>query len=183
MLNGKLLKVGVGGGVILFLWGMLMWVVLPFNADHMLKFRDEGHVAKVIKDNASQSGIYVIPNMMQAKNEKEKHMGKEAMQRGPIVFASVCLEGCQEKVSGKVLADLILRIIAASIVAALLFQTKLTYKKRVGFVTAVGVLIAIVTGFSHMLWYAFPVAFSLLCMIEMIIGWFLAGLFMARYAK
>ena len=50
-------KGGILGAVILFVWGFLSWMVLPWHADSMHTFKDETAIAQSIQANASKSGI------------------------------------------------------------------------------------------------------------------------------
>ena len=178
------MKCGRVGGLVLFVWGMLAWTVLPWHKMHMMKFNEESRVAKVIQDNAPMSGIYVIPNMMNlAKGSSEMKDAEEMMRSGPFVFAAVSLEGRSPGMAAPLIKGLILKIVAAFLVTWLLLHTKLSYNKRVGFVTMVGVVIAIMATMPYWIWFGFPAGFTVACIFEMVFGWFFAGLVIAKLSR
>ena len=180
----KLLKCGIAGGVVLFLWGMMAWTVLPWHQIQMKKFEDESKVAHVIKDNASESGIYVLPNMRGIpKNSEEMDEARESMRQGPFVFAAVSLEGMKPNKAIPMVKGFVLKIISAIIVTWMVMQTKLNYNKRVGFITMIGLLIGLLSTIPEVIWVGFPLGFSLALMFEVIFGWFFAGLVIAKLVK
>ena len=180
----KLVKCGIAGGIVLFLWGMIAWTVLPWHQMHMLKFKDEARVARVIMENTPKSGIYLLPNMMDLPKDSQALMAaRDAMRQGPFMFASVSLEGKDPNMALPMFKGFILKIIAACLVTWLLMQTKLNYNKRVGFVTMVGIVIGIMGTLPHTFWLGFPLGFSIACMFEIIFGWFFAGLVIAKLVK
>ena len=64
----KLAKGALIGGVTVFMWSMLSWMALTWHMQTYFKFTDEAEVAKVLKRNTSQSGIYVLPNTSHYSN-------------------------------------------------------------------------------------------------------------------
>jgi len=180
----KLVKCGLVGGVVLFVWGMVSWAILPWHKMHMQKFDNEGRVAEVIEDNAGKSGLYVLPNMLDMKKGSEDYeKAMDKMERGPFVFAAVSLDGSNSTLMGNMIKGLVLKVVAAFIVTWLLLQTKLHYNKRVGFVTVVGILIAIMSTMPYWIWFSFPAGFTFACMFEIIFGWFFAGLVISKLSR
>src|SRR5437868_4078102 len=53
---------GVLGGLAVFVWLTLSWMVLPLHNAALLKFKDEIAVTAVIGAQAPQSGMYLLPN-------------------------------------------------------------------------------------------------------------------------
>jgi len=58
----KLLLGTVLGGLIVFAWGAISWMVLPWHAATLQAFTNEAAVSKVIQANAPQPGVYFLPN-------------------------------------------------------------------------------------------------------------------------
>jgi hypothetical protein len=181
----NLIKCSLIGGIILFLWSAFFWVVLPWNVCQRMHFSDEQEVAKVIKNNAPQSGIYVLPNLHQHENNPEAmKMAKERMHHGPFVFAAVSLHGKNHMLMKAMAQSLIYKIIIAGFVAWLLLQTtKLGYKKSVKFVTIAGLATALAATVPYSIWFGFSGAFLFCMVIELVIGWFLAALAIAKLSK
>jgi hypothetical protein len=85
--------------------------------------------------------------------------------------------------AGSVLKALLMKFIGACIVTWLLLKTKLNFKQSVGFITVIGFLIAFMGKMPDVIWFQFPGKFAFLCILEGVIGWFFAGLAIAKLAK
>jgi hypothetical protein len=76
------------------------------------------------------------------------------------------------------------QFVGALLVLLLLAQTAgLDYWRRVGFVALVGVTIGFVSHFPYWNWFGFSGAYILTTMADILIGWVLAGLVMAKFVK
>lgn len=177
----KIMKCGFIGGFILFIWGAAAWTILPWQKNQFKTFSDEKDVRFTIKDNAPQSGLYMIPSM-NYKNQDDMMEAKKQMREGPYVFAAVMAEGKDPSMAGPIVGSLIVKLIAASLVAWLLFQTRLEYNKSVAFVTVVGLVLGFTAIMPFVIWFGFPGTFAISCIIESVFGWFFAGLAMAKMA-
>jgi hypothetical protein len=181
----KLIKCAIIGGVVLFIWGMISWTVLPWHKVTMHRFQNEERVASAIRDNAEVSGVYVMPNLMNLpKGSEELRSAEQQMREGPFMFASIVLEGKNPDMSLSILKSFILKVVLAFIATWLLLRAKqMPYNKQVGFITMVGLVIGLSTTMTHMIWFGFPLGFSLACLFEIVFGWFFAGLVIAKMAK
>lgn len=164
----KMAKGAIIGGLVLFAWGMLSWAVLPLQKDQMRNFKDGRQVAQVIQDNAPVEGVYIL------------NKGADSAV-GPSVFATVSYERTDGTV--KMIESLVCKIVLAFLVTWLMLQTKLNDKKRVGFITVVGVTIALACSLPHVIWCGFPTGFTLAMIVDTVIGWALAGAVIAKVAK
>lgn len=181
----KLIKSALIGGLVLFVWGWISWAVLPWQKIQFMKFRDEQRVARVLTDNAPTSGLYVLPNILNLqKNSLEMEMAKDNMRQGPFIFASVSLDGRNPNMMPVVIKNLILKVVAALFVSWLLMQTtKLTFNRRVVFVTIVGVVVALMGTLPYSIWFCFPSGYTFAAMFEIVFGWFFAGIAIAKLAR
>src|SRR5580692_11805421 len=132
MMRKKAIRGAIIGGIIVFLWCLISWMVLPWHVMVLKKFNDEGSVAHIIKNNAPESGVYVLPNTYKYNPStpgQEMEAGMKMMQNGPTMFASVQVEGFGQKSARPFIVSLILQIIGAGIVTWMLLQTNgLSYK-------------------------------------------------------
>jgi VanZ family protein len=177
----KIMKCGFIGGFILFIWGAVAWTILPFQMSQFKKFSDEKSVRFNIKENAPVSGLYTIPSYNYS-NQEEMMEAKKHMAEGPFVFAAVMPHGKNPNMAGDMVGNLIVKIIAACLVAWLLFQTRLEYNKSVTFVVVVGLVIGIMATMPYVIWFGFPGMFAISGIIESLFGWFFAGLAMSKMA-
>lgn len=177
----KIMKCGLIGGFILFIWGAAAWTILPFQKNQFKTFSDEKSIRFNIKDNAPAAGLYTIPSMNYS-SEDDIAEAKKQMAEGPYVFAAVVPQGVNPSMSGNALSSLIIKIVAACLVAWLLFQTRLEYNKSVSFVTVIGFIIGFSATMPYVIWFGFPGMFAISGIIESVFGWFFAGLAMAKIA-
>jgi hypothetical protein len=193
------------GGIIVFIWGIVSWMLLPWHMMTTHKFINEEQVATALKANAPQTGIYFLPScqiddsnnqgqneqpskedQQQAKADLQKKMedAKARMKRGPIVFASVCLEGMDPASPKPFIGSLIIQIIAAFLASWLLMHTKAQpYMRHVGFVTVIGLFAGVVSALPSWNWMGFSVGWTIVSILDLVIGWFLAGLAIAKIIK
>lgn len=169
------IKGGILGGIVLFLWGVVSWMVLPWHMNTMNNFNDEGSVAAVIVANAPKSGVYVSPTKPSAAQ------GQAQAQPPALIFATVTLEGGPASMVMPMILSLLTQIVAALLVGWMLCKTNgLSYARRVGFVVVFAVAAAVVTHVPYWNWFGFGTDFTLVGVADLIIGWFLAGLVMAK---
>src|SRR2546427_1340435 len=99
---------GLIGGLVLFAWGVVSWMLLPWHLATLEKFKDEAKVAQALTANATKSGVYLLPNvhkhepgMPEAKAKKAEAKGKKAEDRkstrlnsshSQISYAVFCLK-------------------------------------------------------------------------------------------
>jgi|ERR1700722_16892441 len=187
MSKKKLFRGAIIGGVIVFLWCLISWMALPWHSMVFKKFDDESSVAHAIRNNAQESGVYILPNTFKynpSTSNEEMEQGMMMMQRGPTMFASVQVNGMGHKSVRPFVISLILEIIGAGIVTWMLLQTKgLKYKHRVGFVTLYGLAIGVLGILPAWNWWCFSLSYTMVIFLDLIIGWFLAGLAIAKICK
>ncbi|MDQ2994245.1 MAG: hypothetical protein M3R00_04770, partial [Pseudomonadota bacterium] len=92
----RIFMAAVLGGLIAFIWGNISWVVLDWHLKAMHQFKDESAVAAVLKNNAPESGVYMLPQMPNDsaarvgedhKTLKEKHDAQ--VSEGPRAYVSL----------------------------------------------------------------------------------------------
>lgn len=191
-MNKSLWKAAVLGGIVVFIWGMVSWMLLPWHMSTTHRFTNEKEVAAVIKANAPESGVYFMPSChmdgkKKGSDEEMKARMEEAkmqMKAGPIMFASVHLEGMNADSPRPFIGSLIIQIIGAFFAAWLLVRAKaMTYMKQVGFVTMIGLFAGIVSALPAWNWMCFSTSWTIVALLDLVIGWFLGGLAIAKLVK
>jgi len=182
-----LLRSGLAGGFIVFLWGALSWMVLPYHAKTLNHFQDERIVQAALTTNALGAGIYVLPHP-EPENAKlpdalarQRALSRQRQaEHGP--FALVVF---QPRGTGPMMflmaRGLALKVLAAILMTWLLLQAgPMSYRRRVFFVMVAAMMGAILIHLEQWNWWAFPDDYVLLQMLDLLMGWFLAGLVMAK---
>jgi len=175
----NIIKSGVGGGFVLFIWLSISWMLLPFHSATLHSFKEERVVKQVIQAQAPQAGMYIIPGMHPPSDGVEQETKQpDAL----ILFAAVHPEGKVYAMWPAMFIELLVDILLASLVALLLSKTRQsTYFKRVCFVMTIALILAIAAYVPYWNWFGFSGLFSLVGMFDTLMGWFLASLIIARW--
>ena len=160
-------------GCVLFLWGFVSWVILPWHNWVSHKFSDERAVSQVLKQNATTAGVYYLPYA------EEDHKPGEA-----AAFVNVLPNGFDMNM-GKLMGTALLgQILSAFLVFLLLRQVShLSYWNKVWFVARVGLAIGFISHFPYWNWFGFPGPYILVTILDVLIAWVLAGLVLARLTQ
>jgi hypothetical protein len=186
-MNKHYWKCALLGGLIVFIWGVVSWMLLPWHRTTSHKFANEKQVAMTIKENARENGIYFLPSC-EAEGEKDKQEAwakvKERMKQGPLVFASVHLEGMDPDSVRPFIGSLIIQIIGAFFATWLFMKTKaMSYGRQVCWFSVLGLFAGIVSTLPAWNWMCFPASWVIVTILDLVIGWTLAGFAIAKVAK
>ncbi len=177
-------RAAIVGGIIVFVWSLFSWMVLPWHQNCFKKFQDESAVGHAIKNNAQGDGVYVLPNTFaytDSTSQKTINKGMEMMENGPVMFGVVHPNGLGKMTLTPFVISLIIQVIGAFIITWMLLQTKgLAFKKKVEFVTLFGVAVAVLCELPAWNWWGFPAGIVIVNMLDFVIGWFLGGLGIAK---
>lgn len=187
----RVILAAIIGGILVFAWSMVSWMVLPYHTQSIHQFKDEAAVTKALKEQVDHSGVYVLPFVpadtlsKPATEQKAIWEGvQKKQQTGPMVFASVALEGTQYNMKTAMIYGLILQIAGAFIISLILWGFCCSgYMCRLFTVSTIGLLIGLLGTVPYMIWWKFSPAFTLACAADAFIGWTIAGLFMAAIVK
>lgn len=175
----KIIKAGILGGVILFIWSAISWMALPWHKNTIHSFSVEKAVTQSIQSNAPFSGIYFLPSMHHQMSEAT--ITTNAPE--PMIFAAVTLEGMHPMMISMVIS-FITQLIAAFFVAWMLMQANnLRYVGRLCFVIIFALAAGVITDIPYWNWFGFDRAYTLVQFADLIIGWSLAGLALAKICK
>lgn len=182
-MSKQLILGSVLGSIVLFVWSAIAWMVIPWPGQPLRKFTNEDAVTQAIVANAAVSGNYLLPNAETSMTPEEQQKAMEKMTRGPIVFASVRLEPFNSMAKPLVI-QFLTQLIVALLATFLLLQTcGLSYKCRVIFVSAIGVIIFVGGHVDEWNWWSFSNAYMLMQLGAIVIGWFLASLVIGRFVR
>lgn len=204
----KILLAGLLGGVVLFIWGAISWMALPWHNTTMHELPNGATVAKALGGESMTSGIYMYPGheaddaMAETEQAMQESEGMVASkdpgmldtdtesQAGtmgnPYIFMLYVAEGFDPANPAPFIGGFILNLITATLVAYLLSMVVsrfAQFSKRVMFVGLMGVFAALVSHISLWNWMLFPTDYSLVMAADLIIAWALAGLVIAWQIK
>ena len=161
----------VFSGVVLFVWGYVSWVVLPWHDQVANRFTSEEAVAAVLKENAPQAGIYYLPF-----SQLDQGFGETA------AFVNVLPDGHAAGMVQMMAVAVVGQWVGALLVALLLGHTfALGYVRRVRFVALTGLVVGFVSHFPYWNWFGFSTQYFIVIILDSLIAWLLAGLVMAMF--
>lgn len=180
----QLILGSVLGGIVLFVWSFIAWTFIPWPGEPLRSFNNEGAVEQAVVSNAPVSGIYILPNPHKSGvTPAQQTAAEEKLMGGPMVFASVRL-GAMRPFPVLLITQLVVYIISALIVTFLLLKTVgLSYGQRVVFVALCGLLIFLGGKMDQWVWWSFSTAYLMAECGAIIIGWILAALVIAKFAR
>lgn len=183
----KVILGGVLGGLVMFFWGAVSWMVLPWHELTIGTFTEESAVAATVVAQAPRDGIYLLPNARQqdprlSPEEKAELLADATarMKAGPFIFMAVTKGGMDPENPMLYVRSLIIQIVGATLITMLLVQTRgLKFWCRVGFVETAGITIAIFATLPLWNWWQFPLAYTLVNFADFVIAAIFAGLVIA----
>ena len=178
---------GLLGGLVLFAWGMISWMVLPWHMMTLEKFTNEAAVAEVLTANATGAGVYLLPNphkhapgLTDEQKKAAEQDGHRRMMQGPFMFAAVSPEGGRP-MGQALLTELCTQIVGAILATWLLLQAGgFSYMRKVGFIMTLALLAGVLMLIPVWNWWRFSPGYMAVGFGDLLIGWFLAGLVIAK---
>ena len=181
----KLILGGIFGGVVLFAWGALSWMVLPWHRSTIQKFGQENVVEVVLAANAPTAGVYIVPNACPLKtpDKTARQAAQKKAETGPFAFVVVSPKGVGP-MKRNMIREFAIQILAAMFITTLLLRLgKTSYGNRVVSAVLFAFAASLVTEVSNWNWWGFPLNFTLAACADLLVGWFLAGLVIAKIAE
>jgi len=177
---------GIVGGIILWIWGFLSWVVLPLHQSSMRAIPQETEVVAALGRTLGEKGTYVFPRMPEetagipaADQAAEMAAWEARYKSGPTGMIFFDPAGKDPFMAGQMISGLLIFMLTASIVAWLLSRSTAageSYPSRVIYCGMIGTLLAVGCYLSDWNWMGFSFDWTRALMIDSIVGWLLAGL-------
>ena len=169
-------KGALAGGAVLFVWGVIYWMALPWHQSVFGQFHDEDAVASVLTQNAPEAGIYIYPG-----GQDEEAI--EKMAQGPFAFV-VFHRGGIASMARPLLTQLGIQILGAFLISLLLARAAVAgYWGRVGFVIVLLLTAGILCHLPNWNWWHFSTGYILTAFVDLLAGGFLAALVLARVVR
>lgn len=168
---------GIVGGIVVFIWGAVSWMVLPWHDATLQKFSNEDVVAVTLDAYAPDPGVYVL-----APGMDESGRLAEDGEIGRVVFAAI--QPPMPSMNAAMLKNLLAQILAALLVTWLVLKAALpSFGQRVLLVLAFAAAASLVGIVPNWIWWGFSTGYTLVNIADLLIGWGLAGLVISWAAK
>ncbi len=185
----SLWKPVLAAGVVLFVWGNISWVLLPWHNMTFRTFADEDAVARVVEGNTDGRGIYLYPGqhhqpgMSAEEQEAAEAAVMEKVRRGPFLFVSV-LDGGRESMTGMMIVGFVVQLLAALVLTLIVVRCGETdYWQRVSLVVLVVLAGGILCLLPQWNWFGFATGYTVVMLLDLLVAGLLAGLVIARLAR
>jgi hypothetical protein len=180
----RILLAAVLGGLIVFVWSAIAHMVTPLGMMglSMLAPADETRVADALRTSVPKSGMYFLPgfDMSHHPTKAEEEQFAAKMKQGPSGLLIITASGGVPLAPSQLIWELVTNIVAAYIAAVLAAMMVGSYMRRAFAITLLAVFATVSLSLSYWIWYKFPAAFVLGELITELVGWFLAGVAIAK---
>jgi len=176
----KLIIATLLGGLTMFIWGGFSHLVL-FIGTGFKPLPNEDKIMEVLKTNISEQGLYFFPGKDFRNSTKEQDAIFESkFKNGPVGLLVYRPKGGNPLAPSKLITQLLsnlFSVLIAVFIASLIYAG---YWKRVFIVSLLGLLACSAVSSIYWNWYEFPTSFFIAQILDMVIGFFLAGLVICR---
>lgn len=180
----RVIIAAVVGGALLFLWGFVAHMLLPFSENAMKQIPNETAVVESLRGNITEDGVYFVPYMNYMKaSEADQKAFAEKIANGPsglLVLRTHHDMDMMPELPYEAISNVLAALVAALAVAGLGIRG---YGRRVGVIFAFGVVAWLSISVSQWTWYGFSTEFLISDLVDQWGGWLLAGLGMAAVLK
>jgi hypothetical protein len=170
------------GAILIFAWGALSHMVLPFGEMGVKSLPSESTLLPILQEQIKEPGFYVFPGMSNEPSQAEQDAWSAKYRTGPIGVLAFQPTG-REPMSPMQLGTEFASNLAAAFIAALLIAAVgggLPRGLAVGFALALFEWLSLMV--SHWNWYAFPLETIVGELAIEAIGWTFAGAVMGLVA-
>lgn len=181
----RLLLSSFFGGLVVFLWSNVSWLLLGWHAAGMRTFTNERAVGEILAANAPQPGLYLLPsNPADAGAEITLRQQIDRKRAGPFFFGSVRAGRHHWTLPGTMAKSFVTQLAAAFLLTCVLGAARFeSYGGRVTVCAVAGLFAGLVGHVPNATWWEFPVSSTIVQIADLTLSWLLAGLVMARFTS
>jgi len=182
----RTLLAGIVGGIVAFVWSAIVHMT-PFTKSlglSALNEKEDAVLSGLRSDNPAP-GLYFFPGMDMTKkmSKEEKAAWTAKFKAGPSGLLLLQPKGGEPMEGRQLFMEFISTLLCAIIAATILSTTVGSIGCRATMVAMMGLFGWLAISVSQWNWYHYPFEFIALDLIDQAIGWFLAGLAMAKLVK
>jgi hypothetical protein len=166
----KVLGAGVAGGVALFVWGVVSWMVLPLHRAQLRALPDEERVVEALRGAGIERGLYLVPGPGDLGWE-------EKARRGPRALVAYDPTGSPPNRMFRPMALALVSSILAGTFSALVLSGSRTqgFPGRILLVLGLGVFAWLLGPAGEWIWLPYPAGHALVTFLDAVAGWAIVG--------
>ena len=183
----RLITGGIVGGIALFMWGFVSWVVLTWHFDTVRHDSGVMTVVEDIEDHLQETGVYYFPPMTTMRpDETEMEAYTELHKNSPSGMIFYNAEHLNPTSPSRLFVGF-LADAGAALFATLLLIVALPslpkYWGRVVYVAALGVFAIFAIRMVDGVFFNLPIRWTMNMILDTAISWMLAGLVLAAIVR
>ena len=176
----KLIVATLLGGITMFIWGGFSHLVF-FIGTGFKPLPNEDKVIELLKTNIPEQGLYFFPGKDFKNSTPEQDAAFESKFRnGPVGLLVYRPIGGDPFSPGKLITQLVSNLLSVFIAVIIVSGISASYWSRVLAASLLGLLACSAVSSIYWNWYEFPTSFFVAQILDMIIGFFLAGLVICK---
>src|SRR5262245_46633483 len=176
----RILLAAALGCVVLFLWGGLSHTVLFIGAG-FTPLPAEDTVVKALCNSVKEKGLYFFPGKdFHHSTPEQEAAWREKFRTGPTGILIYRPVGGEPFSVRKLLVQLLSNLITGLIIAFFASLIAGSYWKRVFAISLLGLMACNAVSTIYWNWYEFPTSFFVAQIVDQVVGFFLAGLLIAK---
>lgn len=179
----RILLAAVLGGIVLYGWGMVSWMVLPFHGEAIDSLSNESATMAWLGEQVPGSGLYMFPAMPATMSGEPWQTYKQRHEAGPVGML-ILTKGGPVMPPAVMATGFGINCLTALLAACLLAAAGLKhYVSRLIFMVALGLLIGVTADGLYWNWMLMPMDHTLAMGADRVIGLALAGLVLAAIVR
>jgi hypothetical protein len=183
----KTIFASLAGGLILFVWSFLAWVVLPLHQSSIKTIPNEDAVMSMLQQSLTTKSVYIFPaNPGMKADPAVMAAWEQKMKQGPTGMLMYNPAGEDPMMPNQMIFGFILDVFAAMLAAWFLSRSTAvasSYFARVAYCGMLGIFVSVFTHLMNWNWMGTPADFTTGLIVDSIISWILAGLAIAAIIK
>ena len=181
----RVVLAAIVGGVLLFVWGFVAHMLLPFSKDAVKQMPNEQVVLSTLQTNLPERGMYFFPGMDTSRQPtpEEQTAWEAKIASGPSGLLVYRPSGGTGMTARTLVAEFFSNVLAALVAAMVLLGVRGSYGARVFTVAALGIVAWLSVSVSQWIWYGFTSPFLFADFVDQFGGWLLAGFGIAAMLK
>jgi len=170
------------GAVALFLWGFVFWGLLPTPTSIFRTFTDEAAVAEALKANATEPGVYTVPDASLMGRDAAEYTSRH--ESGPVAMVFLHPGGLSVMPPSMMVTGFVNNLAFVFLMALLLGMAAPalgTYSRRVSFVFLAGLVSVVFIDLGQPVWWRHTWDYWLANGVYHAVGALIVGLILARF--
>jgi len=171
------------GTILLFIWGAVSWMALPFHGSAMNNIPEGAIDTEELKKLMPESGVYHLPGMPEDNSEAAMKKVEDQLEAGPRITMMVYKNAPTKLFDPK---DFIIGLIynLFTVLLAFFVISKLRNKDLKSIMMAslaLALLVIVIADLSMVNWFMFPMDYTFANIIDRVVSFGLLGLLFGYY--